>query len=177
MTTFSKHDLYGGAITVELPQDYIDGSDIRQVPSHQELFLSRETLTSLIIELNARLPESDEAAVTSHFNDPIEVPDSCTMRSASKVILSSSTICRYPAYVTIGDITNYERHAPAATTVKAYLLLVRIEDKTTDLCVRLNVPLKELNAAESQQEETLAKAIMERIVATLEVKDFGLFVD
>jgi len=24
MSTFSKHDLFGGAITVDLPQDYID---------------------------------------------------------------------------------------------------------------------------------------------------------
>ncbi|KIW28571.1 uncharacterized protein PV07_08225 [Cladophialophora immunda] len=51
-TTYGTRELYGGAITVELPVELIDSSDIRQIPDHQEVFLSPTTLTSIIFEIN-----------------------------------------------------------------------------------------------------------------------------
>ncbi|KAL9625107.1 MAG: hypothetical protein Q9160_000836 [Pyrenula sp. 1 TL-2023] len=52
MAAFAPQDLFGGAIVAELPVGWIDASDIRQIPDHQEVFLSPSTLTSMIIEIN-----------------------------------------------------------------------------------------------------------------------------
>jgi Ran-interacting Mog1 protein len=56
MSSFSVRDLYGGAITAQLPTDFIDSSDLRQVPDHQEVYLSPRTLTSVVFEINQYVP-------------------------------------------------------------------------------------------------------------------------
>ncbi|KAL1410817.1 hypothetical protein Q8F55_001760 [Vanrija albida] len=43
--------LFGGAIAFPLPTSYQDASDIRQVPDTQEVFLSHESDTSVIVEI------------------------------------------------------------------------------------------------------------------------------
>ena len=59
---------------------------------------------------------------------------------------------------------------------KFYQLLIRMHEITTDLCVRINVPMKEMrDQQDAEKEENFAKAMMEKIVGTLEVKDFALF--
>ncbi|KAF9888358.1 hypothetical protein FE257_008791 [Aspergillus nanangensis] len=59
--TFTPQDFYGGAIKGTIPQDWIDASTLREIPDHQELFLSPTTLSSQIIEVNQYVP-ADEAA-------------------------------------------------------------------------------------------------------------------
>jgi len=58
-------------------------------------------------------------------------------------------------------------------------LLVRLERYETDLCVRVNVPMKEILETESEEgvlrEEAFAKEILAKIAATLDVQDWGLF--
>jgi len=61
--------------------------------------------------------------------------------------------------------------------IKSCLLLVRIEAKETDLCVTLNVPMKEFSEDEAGREEAFAKELMERIVESLDVRDWDLFVN
>jgi hypothetical protein len=48
----------------------------------------------------------------------------------------------------------------------------------TDLCVRINVPLKELSAEDDgkvAREEMFAEEVMGRVVRTLDLRDEGLF--
>ncbi len=52
MSSFASRGLYGGAITVNLPADFIDSSTLRQIPDHQEVYLSPGTLTSIVLEIN-----------------------------------------------------------------------------------------------------------------------------
>ncbi|KAH8701700.1 putative Ran-interacting protein Mog1 [Talaromyces proteolyticus] len=54
---FEEKPLFGGAITGTIPQGWLDASDIRQVPNHQEIFLSPTTLSNLIIEINEYVPK------------------------------------------------------------------------------------------------------------------------
>ncbi|KAL3461389.1 hypothetical protein BJX64DRAFT_260970 [Aspergillus heterothallicus] len=63
MVFYTSKDLYGGAIKAVIPQGWLDASDLRQIPDHQELFLSPTTLSNFIIELNERVPE--ETALSS----------------------------------------------------------------------------------------------------------------
>ncbi|KAE8136758.1 hypothetical protein BDV38DRAFT_283696 [Aspergillus pseudotamarii] len=63
MTTYTPHDFYGGAIKALIPQNWVDASDVREIPSHQEVFLSRTTLSSQITEINQRVTDHETATL------------------------------------------------------------------------------------------------------------------
>ncbi|KAN0080534.1 hypothetical protein V8E54_003738 [Elaphomyces granulatus] len=56
---FSEKNFFGDAIVGVLPENWIDASDLRQVPDHQEIFLSPTTLSNLIIEINERVSREE----------------------------------------------------------------------------------------------------------------------
>ncbi|KAL2785186.1 putative Ran-interacting protein Mog1 [Aspergillus keveii] len=68
MASYTHKELYGGAINAVIPGGWLDASDLRQIPDHQELFLSPTTLSNLIIEINERV--SEETALASLQSNP-----------------------------------------------------------------------------------------------------------
>lgn len=44
-------ELFGGALSIKVPKDFKDVSAFRQVPDHQEVFVSNDSDDSLIVEL------------------------------------------------------------------------------------------------------------------------------
>lgn len=66
MASFPPRDLYGGAVTAPLPSDYLDASTLRQIPDHQEVFLSPRTLTSLVFEINQYVAPSATTTTDPH---------------------------------------------------------------------------------------------------------------
>ncbi|KAL3446599.1 hypothetical protein BJX65DRAFT_296187 [Aspergillus insuetus] len=68
MVSFTHKELYGGAINAGIPEGWLDASDLRQIPDHQEIFLSPTTLSNLIIEINQRV--SEETALSSLQSNP-----------------------------------------------------------------------------------------------------------
>ena len=66
--------LFGGALAVNLPTGWLDCSDARPVPDHQEVWLEREgQCRSLIIEILERAEEaSDDKCALFHFIDIAE---------------------------------------------------------------------------------------------------------
>ncbi|KAJ9604045.1 hypothetical protein H2200_011568 [Cladophialophora chaetospira] len=95
---YAVRELYGGAMKVELPVELIDSSDIRQVPDHQEVFLSPTTLTSIIFEINTYvLPRGGNSdAPQTHSTDPTTTSVSqdgitTTTTTTTSVTTTSST--------------------------------------------------------------------------------------
>lgn len=193
MTTFETRELYGGAISVSLPTTYIDASDIRQIPDHQEVFLSNKTLTSLIFEINQFVKQLDPAALYFHFTDVITPPDKLAgeLDAPTKISLASPSLKDFPAYLVRGTIASPEinrkadsslpvewQESPETVDAKTavWQLVIRLEKYGTDFCARLNVPMKELfEKQDLEAEEAMVKTVMEKIVATLDIKNFGLF--
>lgn len=216
--SFVARDLYGGAISADIPASFLDASDLRQIPDHQEVFLSKSTLTSVIFEINEyqssgaaevhsniRRPSTtisdDEAASTHHFLDPILPPDQIDPDSLGLmpqlVTLQQPSVSKYPAYTQAGTIVSpeldrttrsvlppeWERQPrQTSTETKCYQLLIRIKEYETDLVVRVNVPMKELEGEDESEggrkkveEQQMAEMIVHRLVASLTIKDFGLF--
>lgn len=62
-------------------------------------------------------------------------------------------------------------------TTTCHYLLIRLEEKTTDILVLVNVPQSELVAAGGavERENSLASEILRKIILTLEIKDMSLF--
>jgi hypothetical protein len=55
-----ERDLFGGCISIKVPIDFLDVSDFRQVPDHQEVFISQNSDANLIVELLETPSESSE---------------------------------------------------------------------------------------------------------------------
>jgi len=215
-------ELYGGAIIAALPSIAIDASDLRQIPDHQEVFLSQKTLTSIIFEINeyqasntvasasasaghtaatnlpiatSDVPPADEAAAIYHFKDVIAEPDYLTPEGVETVNikLSKPSVTAFPAYCSAATITTPEIDHSAKSTLpvgwqsnpvqkeyqtKTQQLLIRMKEYGTDFCVRINVPLKEFQHAQSEAaltELAVADQILRNIIESLDIKDFGLF--
>lgn len=48
---FKSRELFGGGIRINVPDNFVDVSDFRQVPDHQEVFVSNDSDATLIVEL------------------------------------------------------------------------------------------------------------------------------
>ncbi|KAJ5898860.1 hypothetical protein N7495_003604 [Penicillium taxi] len=59
MAEFKNQEFFGGSIRGVVPKNWIDASTLREIPDHQELFLSPSTLSNLIIEINQRVSAED----------------------------------------------------------------------------------------------------------------------
>ena len=221
MASFSTRELYGGAINVDLPTNFIDASNLRQVPDHQEIYLSSKTLTSITIEINqyvspsiasetnvdpsaitstaeaggnkAAIKPSDKAAAIYHLQDLIDPEDTLAEVSTPKAVqMKSPSVRGLPAFILRGKVAVRERdrrapsllpqadqNAPPGmiqTTTTIRLLLIRLEAKATDLCVMVNVPWKELEVENKvDEEENFADALLEHVISSLDIKEFGLF--
>ena len=176
-------------------------STLRQIPDHQEVFLSPGSLTTVVVELDEYVsPElpaqgstaADVAAVTYHLNDLIDPCDPAeVVLQPQAVTMQSQTLSQYPAYMASAKIISQEQerkvpsllpiewqHTPQMREVNTsvHLLVLRMKDRGTDLLVHVNVPWKELGSQQSvEAEEGGAKTILETLIKTLDVKDFGLF--
>ncbi|KAL2421360.1 hypothetical protein ABEF95_005475 [Exophiala dermatitidis] len=207
-------------------------SDLRQIPNHQEVFLSPTTLTSIIFEINDyQTPNhygghtntsatsttsttgnttadvngpgtttTDSEAAKYHFTDVITGIDTLAapLSSPQRVTLQKHSLASYPAYVLEGAIVSYDTRSPGgippltqtasqqhqqhqSSLVHQIQLLVRLQDHATDLCVRINIPLKEFansnggGDVQAETETAFARDLLEHVVATLDVVDFSLF--
>ena len=67
---WSTQQCFGGAISVRLPSEFVNVSDVRQVPDNQEVFVDDTTGASVIVELLERVDDVDDAnAARYHFDE------------------------------------------------------------------------------------------------------------
>ncbi|KAK8853445.1 hypothetical protein IAR55_004151 [Kwoniella newhampshirensis] len=65
--------LFGGAISLELPDSYLDASDLRQIPDNQEVFLSSTSDTAVVLEVLGMVEDGSAStdlweAIKFHFS-------------------------------------------------------------------------------------------------------------
>ena len=140
--------LYGGAITASIPTSYLDVSTIREVPSTQELHLSRTGLTSVLIDLLTYIEcppatsPTDLAALEYHFSDIVSA-DTDTLAVHSTTPIKIPHLPNVPAYSAVATSTPKRRRESdgreAAFTV-LLVTLVRLKAMATDVVVTVNVP-------------------------------------
>lgn len=64
-------ELFGGAISFELPGEYEDISDLRQVPDNQEVYLDKYSNISVIVELFALEESVSGERIAGHYYEDI----------------------------------------------------------------------------------------------------------
>ncbi|KAK6533620.1 multicopy suppressor of ts gsp1 [Orbilia ellipsospora] len=143
--SFTEMPLFGGAITSNVPSSWMDMSDIRQVPDNQECFIDIKGLATLIFEINERVEkENDEEAIKFHLSDifedsPYKVWNSRKLESGE--IPGLPNVPAYTMLMTTPFVEN-RRSTPAHPSqfVALVVVIIRLEDKKTDIVITTNVP-------------------------------------
>ncbi|KAG8698579.1 hypothetical protein FRC09_007161 [Ceratobasidium sp. 395] len=185
MSTSKTYDLFGGAITVTLPSNLIDASDLRQVPDTQEVLLSPESEVSVVVEILERVEPNDAHEVAkfhfdslAHDNDVGTQPESTTIQ---QVVIPTPSEPINPLVLSVlrGTqlVPKFNRIHP--DTVKLFLAVYRVHEKNIDVVLVFNVPVeaeKEGSAVPFGGEKYIAWVnAFEEATRTFKIVDYGLF--
>lgn len=144
-------NLYGGAIQALLPTSFLDVSDLRPIPDHQEVFLDPSDDSCIIVELMeldtehgdgegairhqfAELASQNESHGTSLVNDHVFVYPMSFISSLD------SSVSRYG----VVGVQNIQKHRSANAPVDLVIImmvLLRVPQVSTDILITLNIPV------------------------------------
>ncbi|KAK5126300.1 hypothetical protein LTR85_010536 [Meristemomyces frigidus] len=190
---YKSIELFGGAITVALPDTFADVSEIRQVPDHQEVWLERDGFTSVVFEVLERVEKDDDVdALTYHLADLVEEEedggDVRVWEEGRRVEFGKLPpgTPAYTLFATSPPGVKQRGRANEPDFVAILLTMIRLVEQKTDLLIAVNVPhvagsyvKDDVDLAEGRFEGPLmemARALRGRLVETFEVRDWGLFV-
>jgi len=149
MLTFRTTPLFGGALIADLPSTFLDVSNIRQVPDNQEVYLDKDSLTSIMFDILERVgpPGSSDAtdgtALTIHLEEIAQSDvDSLKIWSITPTIFSKLPE-GIPAYTLVATQTprpDPDSQKETADFTAIVLTLIRLERETTDIVITINVP-------------------------------------
>ncbi|GAP85207.1 putative ran-interacting mog1 protein [Rosellinia necatrix] len=201
MTEYQSTPLFGGALFCDLPTNFADVSQLRQVPDNQEVYIDKDGFTSIIVEINERVGEegsSDEVdgrALITHLEEIVG-------QDAEGLKVWSTTRTRFskldediPAYTLIATLTPLLPPKPEVDSSGALqpntpdftvmvLTLVRLERESTDLLITVNVPHIRGSYDEDDVDLQLGKQgrlvgdavdYASRIWESFKIRDWGLF--
>eukprot|EP01132_Coremiostelium_polycephalum_P004887 gene4887-6095_t len=182
--------LYGGAIEVILPKRFIDISQYRQVPDHQEVFVDEHTEQSVIIELLERQPVSDQESLSFHYN---VICEEAGILPEKRILVNSRAITTkempnfpdsFPKYLLLAQQKVAKFNETAENTINVYMAIVRLERAKTDLLITLNEAIEispessSINAVKTttpSSDHTLIESLFLSILNSFKIKDYGLF--
>ncbi|KIO32556.1 hypothetical protein M407DRAFT_241426 [Tulasnella calospora MUT 4182] len=181
------YELFGGAIKMSLPVDLIDASTLRQVPDTQEVFLSKDTDISYIIEVLERVEVNGGVeAVKFHFNaladDNGATKTDIELTEGPKTEQTGpSPPAQPPCWTLVGtqQVPKFNKSTEQADIVKIFLLLWRVDAKQSDVVLTINVPIvtgSDGNAGGvGEKGAELVRYVWEKARASFKVEDFELF--
>ncbi|KAF9112899.1 hypothetical protein BGX27_002606 [Mortierella sp. AM989] len=199
-----QQELYGGAITLNLPRKFENISHVRDVPDHQEVFVNVEEDQSVIVEILELAAEaSDEACAAFHYQQLAEdndAEDASIIQSIS--VLNNAELPTWPAEAKIYLLLGQQRiakfnerqrqqeaaaanplqqlQADARNLVQIMMLVVRLPRQTTDIVISYNVPLQISESSSSKQvahEGNIQEAEVwfRTLIGSFLVIDWGVF--
>jgi len=194
MSTYKKIELFGGALTVDLPDHFTDVSKLRQVPDTQEVYIDKTGFTSIIFEICERVgpagsgAEIDGRALTTHLEELVgDDVDTVKVWNSTETVFSNLGD-ELPAYTLIA--TQTPRPDPSKATSSApdftaiILTLLRLEKESTDLLITINVPHikgeydeEEVDLQLGKQGRLIGDAVeyASKIWESFRVRDWNLF--
>ncbi|KAJ2358394.1 hypothetical protein H4S01_006313 [Coemansia sp. RSA 2610] len=165
--------LFGGALSITVPDGFVDISQVRQLPDHQEVFASSTTDQSLIVEILEAVDEDNP--LEYHFAQLAETNDSRESKVWRVARLSATTS------VLCGEQLVAKFNERGANRVAVLLALVRVPEHSADVLVSLNAPLSisaESSSSAALSPDTDVEQLQAQFVATvqtLKINDYTLF--
>lgn len=177
-SSFVAKGLYGGAITCNLPSSWVDVSEIRQVPDHQEVYLGPQN-ESLVVEILEHQSTKNGNDAARYFFDDLAEANGSTQNTFTIVAMGAlkGSICNDKCIICgIGmqeirkgretDIAGNPRHVPLVR-VQVELAVLRLPQVQTDLLLTLS-RTKETPDAELSTD-------FQQVLSTLQIRDWSLF--
>ncbi|KAG0295053.1 hypothetical protein BGZ96_012626 [Linnemannia gamsii] len=179
MATVNQQELYGGAITMNLPSKFGTISHVREVPDHQEVFVNVDEDQSVIVEILELAAEAtDENCAAFHFQQLAEdndAEDASVIQSVS--LINNAELPTWPAdakiYLLLGQqriakfneqqrlqqhhlasaasTTSTSSAADARNLVQIMMVVFRLPRQETDIVLSYNVPLQISDSSSSKQ--------------------------
>eukprot|EP00531_Pseudo-nitzschia_arenysensis_P013180 CAMPEP_0116142338 /NCGR_PEP_ID=MMETSP0329-20121206/14857_1 /TAXON_ID=697910 /ORGANISM="Pseudo-nitzschia arenysensis, Strain B593" /LENGTH=203 /DNA_ID=CAMNT_0003637571 /DNA_START=180 /DNA_END=791 /DNA_ORIENTATION=- len=201
--TFSTKELFGGAITSELPIDWKDLSDVRPIPDNQECFqdsLVAENPKLLIVEiLEFQEDVQDKDAALFFFNDlaerndcmqdpnnisfaPANPPASPTALLQDESIVAGTNqvrVCAGFGYhkVAMGrdfdQMGNSRRATQKIKHIRVDLFVLRLPVQETDLLITMSSPTDDEDV--SMEDSGATDEILSRVISNFKINEWGLF--
>lgn len=165
--------------------------EINEYQTHQAVQASTPITTSE----NRPSLSADEAAAVHHFQDVVAEPDYIAEPgiATQPTKLAQPSLAKFRTFYSTAVLITPEIDISAESTLpvqwqtnpvqkeyqtKSHQLLIRLDEFATDLCVRVNIPMKEFDSAQSEAaltEVATADQILQKITESLHITDFGLF--
>lgn len=176
--------LYGGAFQMDLPTTFVDVSNLRQVPDHQEVFTFAKNDQSCIVELLDKVNEPDENAARFHFEQLAESNESTNFEiieqgemQAPSVSSVTPTYCSYCVGRQI--VSKLKDEATQANQIKIFLVLFRLHNVNTDLLITFNAP-EEINPTSQVkvsfiEDENSVSQLFRGIVESFQINSMDIF--
>lgn len=174
--------LYGGAITVALPDDAVDALKVREVPDTQEVFVfSHPELVlwdrSLIFDLLELVDGDDYDAIIGHHIADItdENPTNRYLEDVTTDIDVNGD--KVKCKLSLIEFSNRRRDATEAGAppyIVTLIGLIRLTNVATDFLVTLNVPVANSQAGDSVVIDPVY-ALFKQVVGSLKVERWDLF--
>ena len=178
--------LFGGAITLELPDRFEDVSAYRHVPDNQEVLADATTDESLIVEILEHVPTvSDEESARFFFLDLADLNGSA-MRDIERVeaadvpSLREGGAAHYASFAVGSQRVAKHRQGPeAANVVATFVGNVRLPDRQTDVLITMSSPTAICSESASRSarggDQDAALALFRAALRTFAIVDWGLF--
>ncbi|CAO1639017.1 unnamed protein product [Sympodiomycopsis kandeliae] len=175
--SISQRELFGGAITCDLPSGLIDASDLRQIPDNQEVLLSPDSNITHIIEILECVSDqkTNEDIARFHFdslahdNDASQSNILSIQEGASQGDTPSPIILK--GKQSIHKFNNDTQSDQVLIHVAIWRLSPR---KQIDIVMSWNEPLVEEGQQVSQGDEKVEQAF-QKAVKSFNIKDWSLF--
>ncbi|KJE90530.1 hypothetical protein CAOG_01835 [Capsaspora owczarzaki ATCC 30864] len=192
----TPRQLYGGAMTISLPDKFADVSGMRQIPDHQEVFVNQANDQSFMVDLlqyQSHVQGADAARF--HFNEIAECNNAVDKSTVTEIValapddipgldplLEKWLLCGQQA---VAKYKEEDKDGDAArNAVMIYLLLVRLPAFTTDIVVTFNDPVFISQTSSSMPHSTdtdqflgerMQLPLFKLALRSLAINDYGLF--
>ncbi|OII74636.1 uncharacterized protein cubi_00189 [Cryptosporidium ubiquitum] len=186
---YTNRKLYGGAITLDIPKEFDDVSNVRVIPDHQEVFVDKFSECSIIVEILDPIYTVGYGnnVAEYYFNDISEFNNSLNTK-----IMYSEPLSVYSNDLHISKcigIQTLDKRYPEGVhreELNLYLLVLRIVSKNADIVISFNSPSKHSTSNQPLHGTTDAcfrkltemeiDEIMNKILRNFTINDYDLFV-
>ncbi|KAJ1855842.1 hypothetical protein GGH12_003162 [Coemansia sp. RSA 1822] len=174
--------LFGGAISIDIPQGMVDISNFREVPDNQEVFANADTDQSVIVEILESIEQQSHEAIKFHFEQLAETNEAPNIHIIKTEDVEVDGIPL--AYMLVGQqqIAKFNEREQGENSVLVVLALLRVPDHTADILVSLNAPTSVSKHSSSyknidmlQIDASKATDQFLEMLHTFKINDYSLF--
>lgn len=178
--------LYGGSFGFMLPERFIDVSQFRIVPDHQEVFIDSECDQSVIVEVVDRQTCSNKAAPEFFFEDLAESAEATSFTLEQKGELGADRAPfrkqhDFPCLFALGrqSISKFKDDVSRANEVAVCLIIVRLVNVDSDLLITINSPVAIAPGSKSEGCRIAPKqsfdSVISSVISSFQINNFAIF--